>query len=217
MTDSGPTPDYLEQYRVPCVPEVYYIPDFIELHQLQSTRMNTCLARRVLTPPTLADYDTVDPRNIPAVEYSNQERRARGPASSRVGPDPVTRLRESAKHGQPNHAIVNQYLAGHGIMVRNTHIKLHTPKPTIQPYEHADGPSNADSAVDRTTLVSLLLELRSLVITRSSLYTGHLHGIEERTQDVEWDGVKVANAHLVRAEEARTGGRIMREARMSLT
>ncbi|KZV84606.1 hypothetical protein EXIGLDRAFT_726965 [Exidia glandulosa HHB12029] len=57
MTDSGPTPDYLEQYRVPCVPEVYYILDFIN-HRARG--------------------------GIPA-SWNNQERRARVPESSRVG------------------------------------------------------------------------------------------------------------------------------------
>lgn len=34
MADStSPAPNYLEQYRVPCAPEVYYIPDFVTEHE----------------------------------------------------------------------------------------------------------------------------------------------------------------------------------------
>ncbi|KZV84623.1 hypothetical protein EXIGLDRAFT_776354 [Exidia glandulosa HHB12029] len=180
MTDSGPTPDYLEQYRVPCVPDVYYIPDFIN-HRARG--------------------------GIPA---SSTKHPSRGIIKDGVlagqsprAPDPVTRLRESAKHGQPNHVIVNQYLAGQAVRSWPG-VGSHT---VFNYYKHADGPSKAGRAVDRTP--------RSLVITRSSLYTGHLHGIEERTQDVLGgdDGVKVTNA----AEEARTGGTLTRETRMSST
>lgn len=89
--------------------------------------------------------------------------------------------------------------------------------------------SSAGRAIDPRPLVSLLLEPRSLVITRAALYTGHLHGIEERTEDVlaaasdNDDGpvpdgaVRVANWRAVRAEEARTGGTLVRETRVSLT
>jgi len=86
--------------------------------------------------------------------------------------------------------------------------------------------------IDPVPVATLLLEPRSLVITRSSLYSGHLHGIEERKEDVlapvpaendasvaksEVGAFRMANWKTVKAEEARVGGRLVRETRVSLT
>ncbi|KZV84626.1 hypothetical protein EXIGLDRAFT_623991 [Exidia glandulosa HHB12029] len=222
--------DYLEQYRVPCVPEVYYIPDFITEHEEEyllrkappQPMWRTLANRRLQIWGGIIKNGVLVGQKLP--DWLDKF------------PDLVTRLRDtgafkSAKHGQPNHVIVNEYLAGQGIMPHEDGPAYHPVVGTISLGSHAvfnyykyadtpstDAPADAGRAVDRTPLVSLLLEPRSLVITRSSLYTGHLHGIEERTHDVLGeDGVIVANAHLVRAEEARTGGTLTRATRMSLT
>ncbi|KZV81269.1 hypothetical protein EXIGLDRAFT_742614 [Exidia glandulosa HHB12029] len=248
MTGFELTTNYLEQYRISCVPEVYYIPDFITEHDEEY------LLRKIHEAPqpmwrTLANRRSASPYSFPLARLQIWGGIIKNgvlvgqklPDWLDKFPDLVTRLRDtgafkSAKHGQPNHVIVNEYLAGQGIMPHEDGPAYHPVVGTISLgshavfnyYKYADAStddnapsnnSNAGRAVDRTPLVSLLLKPRSLIITRSSLYTGHLHAIEERTQDVLGgdDGVKVANVHLVRAEEARTGGTLTRETRMSLT
>jgi len=115
--------------------------------------------------------------------------------------------------------------------------------------------SNASSAstqppttarpIDPTPGLSLLLEPRSLIITRSALYTEHLHGIDpvlddyldpaeprerddEKVDSVEnvdgvgeSNGVRVANWSLLKSAEgkrvATQGGKLSRKTRVSLT
>lgn len=86
--------------------------------------------------------------------------------------------------------------------------------------------SSAGKPIDPTPILSLLLEPRSLVITTSSLYTAHLHGIDELLEDkfVE-DGrppqERIANFDMLRegAEKAAvaSGGILERGMRFSLT
>ena len=86
--------------------------------------------------------------------------------------------------------------------------------------------------IDRTPVLSLLLERRSVVITTSSLYTDHLHGIEERDEDdLEFDqggslrvantSASIANQNMVTGGLLRLirdgGGRLKRGIRYSLT
>lgn len=89
-------------------------------------------------------------------------------------------------------------------------------------------------------VLSLLLEPRSLVITTGALYTDHLHGISDLTEDVllparqadevtasldrDWDdasGVQIANRHMLSDEKIRKateiGGILQRGTRISLT
>src|ERR1700691_882114 len=70
--------------------------------------------------------------------------------------------------------------------------------------------------VDPTPVLSLLLEPRSVVITTSSLYTSHLHGIQELEEDIiipAGDGqmplvgdlnVPIANWHMLTGEKERS-------------
>ena len=81
--------------------------------------------------------------------------------------------------------------------------------------------------IDPTPVLSLLLEPRSLVITTSSLYTAHLHGIEEVAEDIFIiaDGrapqERIANFDMLRDKEAKeaiaNGGKLERGMRFSLT
>lgn len=90
-------------------------------------------------------------------------------------------------------------------------------------------------------VLSLLLEPRSLVITRGKLYTEHLHGISDIAEDVflpasaspqdyetlnernanEAGGVRVANRHMLSDETIRdvveNSGTLVRGNRISLT
>jgi alkylated DNA repair protein alkB homolog 6 len=88
-------------------------------------------------------------------------------------------------------------------------------------------------AVNATPILSVLLERRSAIITTSSLYTSHLHGIQELEEDVivlgedgktphlANVGIPIANWSMLAGEEerrvAREGGVLKRGTRYSLT
>ena len=82
--------------------------------------------------------------------------------------------------------------------------------------------------IDPEPIFSLVLEPRSLVITSSSLYTSHLHGIEPLTVDsfVKHDSAtsqrhRIANYDRILSEDIRRcldeGGSLARGTRISLT
>ena len=86
--------------------------------------------------------------------------------------------------------------------------------------------SSTGRPIDPTPVVSLLLEPRSLVITTSTLYDSHLHGIEGRVEDkFEEDGrppqERIANYDLLKGKEAKeaiaNGSILERGMRYSLT
>ncbi|GMT08209.1 hypothetical protein PENTCL1PPCAC_30383 [Pristionchus entomophagus] len=115
-----------------------------------------------------------------------------------------------------NHALVNEYLPGQGIMA-------HTDGPAFLPlittvslgshtildlYDPLDVKSVSKSCIDRRR-GGLLLERRSLVLITQDVYDGMLHGINEETKDVVdesiWNG------------DGRRGEVIQRDRRVSLT
>jgi len=177
-------------------------------------------------------------------------------------PHLLTRIRETgvfdgSKHGQPNHVLLNEYLPGQGIMPHEdgpayfpsvatlslgSHTVMHYYQYTPSAAEKDNGSSKdvpeSKSAsagrgpIDKEPVLTLFLEPRSLVITRSQLYTHHLHGIDGITRDVihpsgsqcEVDSIssdRIANRHLVHSESLRTildrGGELERTKRISLT
>lgn len=111
----------------------------------------------------------------------------------------------------------------------------------VEPTATEEGRSNAGGRkIDMSRpVLSLLLEPRSLVITKDELYTNHLHGISDLTEDIllpahsaggegislqasnEASGVRVANNDKISDERIRElaekGGRMQRGTRISLT
>jgi len=94
--------------------------------------------------------------------------------------------------------------------------------------------SDAGRVVNPVPILSVLLEPRSVIITTSSLYTSHLHGIQELHEDTivptsAGDGqilvagldVPIANWHMLTGENERRivqdGGTLQRGTRYSLT
>jgi len=173
-----------------------------------------------------------------------------------VYPDLISRLRNtgvftSSPHGAPNHIILNEYLPGQGIMPHEDGPAYHPVVATISlgshsvfhyyQYTTADMEIQESSphslvegrTIDPKPILSLVLERRSLVISRGPMYTSHLHGIQEISEDcVSADssasppvitdlGVKVANWQMLTGEEARRvmehGGVLKRGIRYSLT
>jgi alkylated DNA repair protein alkB family protein 6 len=117
---------------------------------------------------------------------------------------------KDSKHGEPNHIILNEYLPGQGIMPHEDGPSYHPVVATISLGSHAvfhyyrysssgaqdpnsplgqgHGQTHDDGqrhgrTISPHPILSILLERRSLVITRRELYTGCLHGIDELTED----------------------------------
>jgi len=89
----------------------------------------------------------------------------------------------------------------------------------------AEVKSRNGKAIDPAPIVSELLEPRSLIITRSSLYREHLHGIDDVAEDVfpSPDGGTsgVANVEMLTdpalRDAVQNGGALKRDTRYSLT
>ncbi|KAF8999873.1 hypothetical protein BDQ17DRAFT_1400671 [Cyathus striatus] len=173
------------------------------------------------------------------------------PPFVRIYPDIISRLRatgifKSSPHGEPNHIIMNEYLPGQGIMPHEDGPRYHPVVATISLGSHCvfnyyrykgyDLDSGEEGrSIDTEPALSILLEPRSLVISSGTMYTEHLHGIDEREEDFieanrgedahvpnvsDSAGVFIANMHLLNAETRSAiekGVPLHRQARYSLT
>ncbi|PPR02292.1 hypothetical protein CVT24_011630 [Panaeolus cyanescens] len=95
---------------------------------------------------------------------------------------------KNSPHGQPNHIIMNEYLPGQGIMphedgasyfpvVATLSLQSHTVFHYYKYREEEDGSTTCTArSIDKSPVLSLLLEPRSLVISSGEMYTAHLHG-----------------------------------------
>ncbi|KAF4588768.1 hypothetical protein EYR40_010322 [Pleurotus pulmonarius] len=213
-------PYNLQEYRIG-ESDAFYIPDFI------SEAEETYLIRKILESP---------------------RQKWRQLANRR--PDLISRLRAteafiSSPHEEPNHVILNEYLPGHGIMPHEDGPSYHPVVATISLgshtvfnyYEYMND-EEAQSVpqgktINHTPVLTLLLEPRSVVITRSQLYTTHLHGINDLDIDeirpkgdlspptvspfdspiANW--TRLTNPEIKRAVEL--GGSLKRRTRYSLT
>ena len=101
--------------------------------------------------------------------------------------------------------------------------------------QFAEVESSKGRSIDPRPIASVLLERRSLIITRSSLYSDYLHGIEPIDEDVvppaeDYNGqslrdsvsgpsilnhVQISDSSI--REIATLGGKIKRDTRVSLT
>lgn len=91
------------------------------------------------------------------------------------------------------------------------------------PLAEVDQEKGKGRPIQRDPILSLLLEPRSLVITTSTLYTSHLHGVSEVEEDIFLSGAfpTIANLTLLKGgkecEVLRDGGVLKRGTRFSLT
>ncbi|KAI0946284.1 hypothetical protein AcV7_010302 [Taiwanofungus camphoratus] len=174
------------------------------------------------------------------------------PAFVHKYPDIIKRIEatgvfQSSPHGAPNHFILNEYFPGQGIMPHEDGPAYYPVVATLSLGSHAmfhyyqykpqavsaNGDNNTNSSengrpIDPTPVLSVLLEPRSLIVTQSSLYTSHLHGIDDVVEDVflqasnsENCSVRIANLDLLKGTEEReaiiNGGVLKRGIRYSLT
>ncbi|XP_066928543.1 alpha-ketoglutarate-dependent dioxygenase alkB homolog 6-like [Clytia hemisphaerica] len=93
---------------------------------------------------------------------------------------------------KPNHALVNEYLPGQGIMphvdgpafyptISTINLGSHTLLDFYKPLAENEG---EDISLSSRYVGSFLLEPRSLVCFKEDMYHHYLHGIEERTTDI---------------------------------
>jgi len=98
------------------------------------------------------------------------------------------------------------------------------------PAERLEDQSGEGRTIDPDPVLSILLEPRSLVITTSSMYSSHLHGIDGVMEDVfvppahhdqQRPSKNIANANLLTSATAQeavaNGGVLKRGVRYSLT
>jgi len=122
-------------------------------------------------------------------------------------PNVIGRLKETkafefSPHKEPNHVILNEYLAGQGIMphedgpsyypvVGTVSLGSHT---VFHYYAYSSSESDRTAfdvahlssghAIHPKPILSVFLEPRSVIVTTGDLYASYLHGIEGVTHDV---------------------------------
>ncbi|KAI0076993.1 hypothetical protein K474DRAFT_1596895 [Panus rudis PR-1116 ss-1] len=233
----------LETYRVRNSDEAYYIPDFVSKDEEQY------LIRKICESPQ-PKWKKLHNRRL---QIWGGELTAKNQLIPQPFPDFIVKFPDvlgriqatgsfhSSPHGRPNHVILNEYLSGQGIMPHEDGPSYHPVVATLSLGSHAvfhyyqyrseedatDDVSGNGRSIDSTPVVSLLLEPRSLVITRGFLYRDHLHGINDVMEDVFpgvgglRDGIEIANVDLLADEAYREmviqGGTSKRDTRYSLT
>ncbi|KAI0062968.1 hypothetical protein BV25DRAFT_1884659 [Artomyces pyxidatus] len=233
----------LSSNRVTGWDSVFYVPAFVTeeeedylIRKIQETPQNKWkqLANRRLQiwGGDLTPKNVLIPQAMPPflVEYPNLISRLK-----------ATGAFNSSPHQQPNHVILNEYLAGQGIMPHEDGPSYHPVVATLSlgshtvmhyyryaPSDPAEG-GGAGRAIEPAPALSLLLEPRSLVITSSALYSAHLHGISAVEEDTftgpgdskDSHGFCVANANLLVGAREKSvvegGGALRRGTRYSLT
>ncbi|KDQ23979.1 hypothetical protein PLEOSDRAFT_34982 [Pleurotus ostreatus PC15] len=192
-------PFNLQEYRI-AESDAFYIPDFINEVE------EAYLIRKILEAPR-QKWRQLANRRLQLLGGELTKKNVllsqEMPTWMNSYPDLISRLRateafSSSPHEGPNHVILNEYLPGHGIMphedgpsyypvVATISLGSHT---VFNYYEYTSDDATPHSqnapqgrAINPTPVLTLLLEPRSVVITRSQLYTTHLHGINDTEVD----------------------------------
>ncbi|KAJ5468407.1 hypothetical protein N7475_006159 [Penicillium sp. IBT 31633x] len=231
----------LEAARITALPEdAFYISDFITedeerwlLQKVTSAplpRWTQLSHRRLQTwPSALTQSNTLLASPLPAWLESPIIK----PRFAELG------IFKDAPHGAPNHVLVNEYRPGQGIMPHEDGAAYYPLVATVslgapivfdvyQKHTQGDGvdidtPAKAGSDVigkpdvTRRPYYRILQERRSLLITRSKMYTDLLHGITETTRDEDLGPHSICNWELLREKEPYQDGWYERETRTSLT
>jgi alkylated DNA repair protein alkB family protein 6 len=193
----------LMQYKVGTIDSCYYIPDFItkEEEDLLVLHIYTCSSKWTqLKRRRLQNWG-----GIPNPKGMVQE--PLPPFLATISEKLVT---TNVFHVAPNHVLLNEYLAGQGIMSHKDG-PLYYPKVAIL---SLSGPAMIDFRPDLRAppSMSLLLQPRSLFIFTDEAYKSYFHGIEEREQDTVTNVVANAMAAVV-----SVGDQVERGTRLSLT
>lgn len=135
--------------------------------------------------------------------------------------DKVTALQVFDEGSSPNHVLVNEYLAGQGIMphldgplffpvVTTISCGSHT---ILNFFPYSGTASDADLSTAKK-VYSLLLEPRSLLVLKNEMYKNYMHGIEEIKSDEINDQINNLDACC---EKYPIRENVSRSTRISLT
>uniref|UniRef100_A0A0P4W1U2 Fe2OG dioxygenase domain-containing protein n=1 Tax=Scylla olivacea TaxID=85551 RepID=A0A0P4W1U2_SCYOL len=195
-----------KEYRVErAPPSAFYIPDFITVEEEQHLIHQVYAAPKPkwkeLSHRRLQNWGGLPhPRGMVAEHI---------PAWLQQHMDSIAELGAFGDK-RPNHVLVNEYLAGQGIMPHvdgpmfyptittislsgHTLLDLYTPRPPDDMQEEMtskeqdnseDSHTSAPSAFENRYVGSLFLAPRSLLILQDDIYTTYLHGIAEVGEDV---------------------------------
>ncbi|VEN34387.1 unnamed protein product [Callosobruchus maculatus] len=112
-----------------------------------------------------------------------------------------------------NQVLVNEYLAGQGIMPHTDGPLFHPTISTISCGSHTVLEFKENSE-HRQKVCNVLLERRSLVIVKDDLYSKYLHSISEREEDMLED---IVNLDVVGDRNLVSSVKLKRKTRVSLT
>ncbi|KAF1996565.1 hypothetical protein P154DRAFT_547911 [Amniculicola lignicola CBS 123094] len=230
----------LADFRIPGLPSTfYYIPNFITaseessiLQKIPSQRWISLSKRRLQAiPSTLLKGTTLLAAPLPPYLVN--------PVIDRFSDLGVF---DATPHRKPNHVLVNEYLAGQGIMPHEDgaayapvvatislggslclEITAKERGSTIEREGAMGGESQEREAtgdeeeVARPANWRILQEPRSLLVTTDAAYVSTLHGISEIEIDEGLSAETVANWELLGDESVFEGGVNVRQERISLT
>jgi len=223
--------------------DAFYFPNFVTVEE------EAYLIRKILESPQQKWKKLANRRlQILGGELTTKGTLISQPLPSFIDsyPDIISRIEatgafKNSPHGAPIHVILNEYLPGQGIMPHEDGPRYHPVVATISLGSHAifhyykykDELETNDSVIshggriiDMSPALSVLLEPRSLIISSGTMYTSHLHGIEELQEDVInfndlGTGVNVGNLNQIEDEELlrliKQGDSLKRNTRYSLT
>lgn len=124
-------------------------------------------------------------------------------------------------HGAPNHALVNEYLPGQGIMPHEDGPAYHPTTATVSLGSSTvlDVYSKSGSAIQASGQKHwrILQEPGSLLITTGECYANTLHGIADLEMDDDLGEETIANWALLGDQEQFRDGKNVRGTRFSLT
>nr|CAH7745187.1 unnamed protein product [Callosobruchus chinensis] len=199
----------IEKYKISgAPPTLYYIPNFItedeENHILRCVYSVpkpkwTCLSNR-----RLQDYGGV-------------------PHEKGMIPEPIPKWLQTYMDKvdalnifdgkKVNQVLVNEYLAGQGIMPHTDGPLFYPTISTISCGSHTVLEFYENSEL-RKKICNVLLEQRSLVIVKHDLYSKYLHSIYEREEDIVED---IVNLDLCGDSNLVPNAKLERKTRVSLT
>ncbi|KAJ7153465.1 hypothetical protein C8R43DRAFT_1002063 [Mycena crocata] len=190
----------LQSYRIPGHDACYYIPNFV------SEDEEEYMIRKIEETPQQRWKQLANRRlQLWGGELTSKNVLVAQPMPPCVEtyPDIIDRLKgtgifSASPHGKPNYIIMNEYLAGQGIMPHQDGPAYFPCVATISLGSHAIfhyyqyrqeviglAPNGAEGrSIDPAPVLSILLEPRSVVISKDALYSTHLHAIREIEEDI---------------------------------
>lgn len=211
----------LENYRVEkAPPTIYYIPEFITKEQEETLLKQIYAAPK----PKWTQLSHRRLQNWGGLPHPKGMIAEPLPQWLQVCVKQLTALK-AIDDKIPNHVLVNEYETGQGIMPHEDGPLFYPTVATISLgshtfldfYHHLNNVENNETQLDHSFesrhFLSILLEPRSLILVKESMYENYLHGIAEQKEDKITDIV----ANLNHCLGVKLGDVLQRTTRVSLT